>query len=83
MKIANPPCVDTAGSRIVTSNTRRYRANDTQNHVPCKLNFTGGGVYSRSHSSVQRKVKKIIVSLGSYAPNLAYWLLNVFGLRGV
>jgi len=36
-----------------------------------------------SYNSIHRKVKNIIVRWGLYAPNLAHWLLNILGLRGV
>jgi len=82
MKTTNPPRGHAAGS-CVTSNTRRNTANNTHYTNSCKQSFTGGGVYSRSHSLIKIKIKKMIVQVGSYAPDLAHWLLNAFGLRGV
>jgi len=83
METKNPPQVSMAGFDIVTFRQERYRANNTHYNNSCKIIFTGHGVYScHPHDSIKIKIKKIIVQVGSYAPDLAYWLLNVLGLRG-
>ena len=40
-------------------------------------------VNHHSHYDIKRNCKIIIAYLGTYAPRLAYWLINALGLRSV
>jgi len=84
METKNPPQESMAGFDVASFRLEQFESDNTQNYNTSKGNFTGGGVYScQPYNSIKIKIKKIIVKFGSHAPDLAGWLLNIFGLRSV